>query len=70
MPAPAPDTVVVSRGDCLWSIAAAHLPTGSSEAEIAAAWPRWYAANRETIGADPDLILPGQRLTIPDGATS
>jgi LysM repeat protein len=69
-PAPAPDSVVVGRGDCLWSIAATHLPPDASDAEIAAAWPRWYAANRETIGADPDLILPGQRLTIPDEAAS
>jgi nucleoid-associated protein YgaU len=68
--APSPDTVVVRRGDCLWTIAAAHLPPGASDAEIAAAWPRWYLANRTTIGSDPDLILPGQRLAVPDEAAS
>jgi nucleoid-associated protein YgaU len=32
---------------------------------VAASWPRWYAANRRVIGADPDLILPGQILRPP-----
>lgn len=66
-PAAAAHTVVVRPGDCLWSIAAAHLPAGADDAAIAQAWPAWYAANAETIGADPDLVLPGQRLVVPDG---
>ncbi len=66
-PTPAPRTVVVRPGDCLWSIAAEHLPAGADDAEIARAWPAWYAANAETIGADPDLLLPGQRLVVPAG---
>ncbi len=59
------DAVVVHRGDTLWSIAARRLGAGASDAEIAAEWPRWHAANRHVIGADPDLILPGQRLRAP-----
>jgi nucleoid-associated protein YgaU len=59
------DDVVVRRGDSLWDIAARHLGDGSSAAEIAAEWPRWYAANRHVIGADPDLLRPGQRLAPP-----
>ncbi len=66
-PAPVDDAVVVHRGDTLWSIAARHLAPGASDAEIAAAWPRWYAANRAVIGPDPQLILPGQRLRPPGG---
>lgn len=27
-------------------------------------WQRIYAANRSVIGADPDLIVPGQRLAL------
>ncbi|MGW1255473.1 transglycosylase family protein [Streptomyces sp. NPDC002513] len=27
-------------------------------------WQRLYAANRATVGTDPDLILPGQRLNV------
>jgi nucleoid-associated protein YgaU len=61
-----PDEVVVRRGDSLWAIAARHLGDGAGAAEIAAAWPRWHAANRHLIGADPDLIRPGQRLRAPD----
>ncbi len=57
--------VVVRPGDCLWSIAAGHAPAGAGNAAIAAAWPRWYAANRAVIGADPNLLLPGQHLSPP-----
>lgn len=60
--------VVVRRGDTLWDLAAAHLPPAAGDAEIAGEWQRWYAANRAVIGADPDLILPGQVLRIPDAA--
>lgn len=60
------DVVVVRPGDTLWDIARRHLPAGASDASIARAWPRWYAANRAVIGSDPDLLLPGQRLRSPD----
>jgi nucleoid-associated protein YgaU len=58
-------SVVVHRGDTLWDIAARHLEPGANDARVAAEWPRWHAANRSTIGPDPNLILPGQRLRIP-----
>lgn len=58
------DQVVVTAGDSLWSIARSRL-SDPSDAEIAASWPRWYAANRAVIGADPDLIHPGQVLLAP-----
>jgi nucleoid-associated protein YgaU len=57
--------VVVRRGDTLWAIAARHLPSGADPAQIAREWPRWHAANRAVIGADPDLLQPGQELTPP-----
>lgn len=70
VPAPGPPaTVTVAPGDCLWSIAADHLPDGATDAEIAATWPRWYAANRDVVGPDPDLIHPGQVLTAPAAAS-
>ena len=59
------EVVVVQRGDTLWSIAARRLGPRAGDAAIAASWPRWYAANRSVIGADPDLILPGQQLRAP-----
>ncbi len=59
---------VVQRGDTLWDIAAAHLGRGATPAQIAAAWPQWYAANRQTIGADPGHIVPGQQLIAPSSA--
>jgi hypothetical protein len=57
--------VVVRSGDTLWDLAAAHLGGTPTTRAVAAEWPRWWAANRDTIGADPDLLLPGQRLTPP-----
>jgi hypothetical protein len=62
------EAVVVLRGDTLWAIAARHLGPGATDAQVAAEWPRWHAANRSTIGPDPDLILPGQRLAAPTHA--
>jgi LysM repeat protein len=59
------DAVVVRPGDSLWSIAEASLGPGASDELIAQTWPRWHAANRALIGADPDLIHPGQELAVP-----
>ena len=56
---------VVVRGDTLWDIAAASLPDGASNADIARETQRWYDANRQVIGENPDLILPGQILQAP-----
>ena len=61
-------THVVTSGDSLWAITA-HI-RGGDEGEIASAWPELYAANRDVVGADPDLLEPGQVLTIPAGWTS
>ena len=57
--------VVVQLGDSLWAVAADHLPAEATDAQIAAAWPAWWAANRDAVGPDPDLIAPGHRLTPP-----
>jgi hypothetical protein len=50
---------VVKRGDSLWRISGLPGTLGRS-----ADWGRIYEANRKQI-ADPDLIYPGQELTIP-----
>ncbi|CAM5321681.1 LysM peptidoglycan-binding domain-containing protein OS=Streptomyces alboniger OX=132473 GN=CP975_31735 PE=3 SV=1 [Streptomyces alboniger] len=46
----------VVRGDSLSGIADDHRVRGG--------WQGLYTANRKAIGPDPDLILPGQRLTL------
>ena len=46
----------VVRGDTLSGIADAERVRGG--------WQRLYTANRKTVGSDPDLILPGQRLNL------
>lgn len=63
--APEQDEVVVRRGDTLWDLAARTLPATATDAEIATEWPRWYAANVDVVGSDPDLLVPGQRLRVP-----
>lgn len=72
-PATAPrdaEPVLVRPGDTLWSIAAHALGTGASDRAVAAAWPRWWQANRDVIGDNPDLIRPGQQLTPPAHLTT
>ncbi|ARP68888.1 peptidase [Streptomyces pluripotens] len=52
----------VVRGDTLSGIAV--------ERHVQGGWQQLYAGNRTTIGADPDLILPGQRLRLRTGAAT
>ncbi|PFG40644.1 LysM domain-containing protein [Georgenia soli] len=63
-------TYLVQPGDSLWSIAEAHLGPAPADADVALAWPRWYAANRSDVGPDPHLIHPGQLLHVPDEEAS
>ncbi|MER8071988.1 transglycosylase family protein [Streptomyces sp. NPDC094034] len=46
----------VRAGDCLWLIA--------DEREVPGGWSAIYEANKDTVGADPDLIFPGQTLDL------
>lgn len=61
-PDPAPGDHVVRPGDSLWSIAEAA--PGAAD-DVEERWREIWAANRDVIGDDPDLILPGQRLHLP-----
>ncbi|AXK45513.1 LysM domain-containing protein [Brachybacterium saurashtrense] len=64
-------TVVVQDGDSLWSISEDLVdPDGSDPALVAATWPLLHEANRDRIGADPDLLRPGQELLIPSALTT
>lgn len=53
-----PKTYTVKSGDCLWNIAKKYYGSGSDYTKI-------YSANKGTIGGNPNLIYPGQVLTIP-----
>ncbi|CAM5668558.1 transglycosylase family protein [Streptomyces griseomycini] len=46
----------VRSGDSLWSIA--------DSLELDGGWRALYAENERTVGTDPDLILPGQKLEV------
>ncbi|WP_432574881.1 LysM peptidoglycan-binding domain-containing protein [Kineococcus sp. SYSU DK005] len=57
--------VVVQRGDSLWSLARALSGPGAAPADVLRAQEHLYALNADVIGADPDLLLPGQVLRLP-----
>ncbi|HTP17223.1 MAG TPA: transglycosylase family protein [Streptosporangiaceae bacterium] len=59
-PARPPAHVVVRRGDTLSGIAARYRIE----------WPGLYEANREVIGADPNLLSVGERLRLPSAAAA
>ncbi|MFB7833869.1 peptidoglycan DD-metalloendopeptidase family protein [Streptomyces sp. NPDC056056] len=52
----APKTYSVVRGDYLSKIAAEH--------HVAGGWQKLYADNRQVVGENPSLILPGMKLTL------
>ncbi len=67
---PAPETRtarihIVQSGDTLWDIAATDLGARSDGGRITTHWHRIHALNRAVVGADPDLIHPGQELRMP-----
>jgi LysM repeat protein len=58
-PAPSSSqTYTVVKGDCLWNIAKKFYGSGAKYTVI-------YNANKSVIGGNPNLIYPGQVLTIP-----
>lgn len=54
----AAQTYTVKSGDSLWAIAKRYYGSGALYTKI-------YEANRDIIGSNPNLIYPGQVLTIP-----
>ncbi len=52
------ETYTVIKGDCLWNIAKKFYGSGAQYTKI-------YNANRSIIGGNPNLIYPGQVLSIP-----
>jgi Tfp pilus assembly protein FimV len=60
---------VVRAGDSLWLIAAEHLGPDATDADVARYVAALHAANRQVIGPDPDLVLPGQQLDFPSTTT-
>ncbi|WP_326718964.1 MULTISPECIES: transglycosylase family protein [unclassified Streptomyces] len=52
----------VVRGDTLSGIADSR--------DVQGGWQKLYTANRTTVGSDPDLILPGQRLSLRGAAAT
>jgi LysM repeat protein len=59
---PVEQTYTIEPGDTLASIARALGVRGG--------WQALYAANRQLIGTDPDLISPGATLALPSGAAA
>ncbi|MEV4786730.1 transglycosylase family protein [Streptomyces tuirus] len=47
---------IVGVGDSLWSIA--------DSLDVSGGWYELYEDNEKAVGSDPDLILPGEKLTV------
>ena len=59
------DSYIVRPGDCLWQIAAALLPAGAADAEIAEEVARLWKLNEDRIGTgDPSVIYAGTELRL------
>ena len=54
----------VRHGESLWSIAESALGT-TEPVRIARYWHKVHSVNREVIGSDPNILFPGQQLTLP-----
>jgi nucleoid-associated protein YgaU len=64
-------TVVVVRGDHLWKISERHLDSvlgrKATDGEVSPYWRRVIEANREGLrSGDPDLIYPGEVVSLPE----
>jgi hypothetical protein len=59
--------LVVNPGDSLWAIAQERLGPEATPQQVAQETGRIYELNREQIGDDPNLILPGQELLVAQG---
>jgi nucleoid-associated protein YgaU len=57
--------LTVKAGDSLWSLSQQALGPHASAAQIAAAWPQFYRANKALIGSNSRVIKPGEVLTWP-----
>lgn len=64
------NTYAVVAGDCLWNIAASHLPQNATDYDIDSLWREIYAQNLDLIGGNPDQIEPGMVLRLPRTAQS
>jgi nucleoid-associated protein YgaU len=63
---PTEPTVVVRPGDSLWTLAERDLGGRATDRGISDRWHAIYRRNRGVIGPDPDLLRPGQVLSIPE----
>jgi len=65
------DSVVVEKGDHLWSISAEHLEQRMArhprDMEVASYWHQVIEVNRHRLqSGDPDLIYPGETVLLPE----
>ncbi len=69
-PSPHASTWQVRPGACLWSITSQLLGPRAPAQAVDRGWRLLYAANRDRIGPDPDLVRPGAVLTVPSSLST
>lgn len=57
--------LVVNPGDSLWAISQERLHPSATPQQVMNEVERTFELNRDRIGDDPNLILPGQELLLP-----
>ncbi|MEV5277090.1 transglycosylase family protein [Streptomyces sp. NPDC051994] len=67
-PEPASPTKVPGKRDSYTVVHGDSLSKIAESEQVRGGWAQLYAANRTVVGADPDLIRPGQHLTVPGAA--
>jgi LysM repeat protein len=69
-PAPEPpERLMVYPGDSLWSISQRHLGPQASPQQTANEAEQIFELNRDRIGDDPNLLMPGEKLLLPSPAS-
>ncbi|MEU1616076.1 transglycosylase family protein [Streptomyces sp. NPDC005722] len=64
---PGTDRRPAGRGGSYTVVGGDTLSGIADEQDVSGGWQRLYDVNRRVVGADPDLILPGQQLSVPRG---
>jgi hypothetical protein len=63
------ERLMVYPGDSFWSVSQRHLGPQASPQQIAIEVERIFELNRDRIGEDPSLLMPGEELLLPPSAS-
>jgi murein DD-endopeptidase MepM/ murein hydrolase activator NlpD len=65
--APQPEPYTVQSGDWLSTIARDQTDLCPPEADITTCWEPLYEANKDVVGPNPDVLVPGEKIALTGG---